>query len=181
VTTVSDPQKPEQVFAPSQDEGPKLGKEPPKPVEGRYTGSTALAPFPMSRLAPQFALVDLAKEIEKADAQMATMTGGKLLLIADQIRHLQETARGLLEKAQKDAELHRARCSFEKKPGSVYHLYREEDGVLWFSLIAPEEWRTCKPEFVATYRLESDMSFTEQSKIAEADQAHASIRGLLAR
>lgn len=171
--------KPEQVFPPTTEEGPKEGKEPPAPIPGRYTGPSALAPYAMSRLAPHYELVNLAHEIEKADAQVATMTGGKLLLIAEQIRALQDKAKELLEKAQADALLHRAKCNFEKRPGGIYHLYREPDGSQWFSLIGPEEWRTGAPDFVGTYRLEADMSFTEASKVESVDAREQAIRALL--
>jgi Protein of unknown function (DUF2452) len=169
---------------PKQDsdaETPVPSREPPPLVEGRYTGTTALAPFPMSRLAPAFQLVDIAREIEKADAQIAIVTGGKLLLIADQIRALQEKAHKLLERAELDAKLHRALCRFEKKVGDVYHLYKEPDDSTWFSLIAPGEWLVHKPTFVGSFRLEADQSFTPLDQIAEQDERQATIRGLLGR
>ncbi len=145
-------------------------KAPPKlPDPGIYDGPAHAAPYGLSRLAPSFSLVDVAGEIEKADSMLATATGGKLGLIAEQIRRLQEQARGLLERAQRDAELHRARCSFEKKPGGVYHLYRKhEDGQRWFSLLAPEEWLRPQPQtYEGTYRLESDMGFTRVDVIED--------------
>ena len=145
-----------------QSEQPRPLTRPPKlPDEGYYAGSTRAAPYALSRMAPSFSLVDVAAEIEKADAMLATTTGGKLGLIADQIRRLQEQARSLLERARRDAELHRARCSFEKKPGGVYHLYLKDDGERWFLLIGPEEWIRPQPQtFEGTYRLEADMAFT---------------------
>ena len=142
---------------------PRPLTHPPKlPDAGRYEGPARAAPYALSRMAPSYALVDVAAEIEKADAMLATVTGGKLGVIADQIRHLQEQARAMLERARRDAELHRARCRFEKKAGGVYHLYRaHEDGRLGFSLLAPEEWLRPQPQtFEGSYRLESDMSFT---------------------
>ncbi|MDB4941725.1 MAG: hypothetical protein JWP97_1259 [Labilithrix sp.] len=145
------------------DEKPiPLAHAPRLPDEGRYQGPARAAPYALSRMAPSFSLVDAAHEIQKADAMLATVTGGKLGVIADQIRHLQEQARTMLERAQRDAELHRARCRFEKRAGGVYHLYRrDDDGVLWFSLMAPEEWLRPQPQtFEGTYRLEADMSFT---------------------
>jgi hypothetical protein len=144
------------------DKPTPLAHPPKLPDPGFYDGPARAAPYGLSRLAPSFSLVNVAVEIEKADAMLATMTGGKLGLIADQIRHLQEQARTLLERAQRDAELHRARCSFEKKPGGVYHLYRmNADGQRWFSLLAPEEWLRPQPQtYEGTYRLEADMGFT---------------------
>ena len=143
---------------------------PPKlPDPGFYDGPARAAPYGLSRLAPSFSLVDVAGEIEKADAMLATTTGGKLGLIANQIRHLQEQARALLERAQRDAELHRARCAFEKKAGGVYHLYRkDDDGQRWFSLLAPEEWLRPQPQtYEGTYRLEGDMGFTRLDVIED--------------
>lgn len=155
---------------------PKPLAHPPKlPDAGRYDGPARAAPYALSRMAPSYALVDVASEIEKADAMLATVTGGKLGVIADQIRHLQEQAHALLERARRDAGLHRARCRFEKKAGGVYHLYRlNADGALWFSLMAPEEWRRPQPQtFEGSYRLESDQSFTRldvpEGGIASAD------------
>jgi hypothetical protein len=89
------------------------------------------------------------------------MTGGKLELIAQQIQALQAEARNILEKAKRDAELHRVSCAFVKKPGGIYHLYKRADGVLWFSRLAPEEWVTPQPQtFEGTYQLELDQSYT---------------------
>lgn len=158
-------------------------EHPPKvPDPGYYEGPARAAPYALSRMAPSFSLVDVAAEIEKADAMLATTTGGKLGLIAEQIRRLQDQARSMLERAQRDAELHRARCSFEKKPGGVYHLYRKDDGERWFSLLAPEEWLRPQPQtFEGTYRLELDMSFTRLDVAAEEPRADLEItRALLA-
>jgi hypothetical protein len=127
----------------------------------RYDGPSHAAPYGLSRLAPAYDLVDVAAQIQKADETLATMTGGKLAVIAEQIGKLQEQARVLLERARRDAELHRACCNFEKKPGRVYHLYRKEDGTMWFSLIGPDEWTSVQPQtYEGSYRLELDMSFT---------------------
>lgn len=162
---------------------------PPRPLEhppqlpdaGVYDGPTRSAPYPLSRMAPSFSLVDVAAEIERADSMLATMTSGKLDLIAGQIRRLQEQARAVLERAQRDAELHRARCSFEKNPGDVYHLYRKHDGERWFSLLAPEEWSRPQPQtFEGSYRLEADMSFTRVDAVDEEPRAEIEmVRALL--
>lgn len=125
----------------------------------RYQGPSNAAPYGLSRLAPAFQLIDLAREIEKADAMVATVTTEKLRLLADQIRSLQATAEAVLEAAKRDALLHRVRCNFEKKPGGVYHLYEDDDGTQWFSLLGPDEWIVRTPKFVASYRLEADQSY----------------------
>lgn len=121
-----------------------------------------LSPFPMSRLAPSFKLVDLAKEIARADDLLAMQTNGKLTLLAEQIRGLQEEARRILQDAKKNLELHKAECSFSKKAGQVYHLYVKSDGRKIFSLLSPAEWGArCPYTFEGAYRLESDMSWTD--------------------
>ncbi len=120
-----------------------------------------LATFPMSRQAPSFELVDLAKEIARADDMLAMQTNGKLNLLAEQIRGLQEEARRILQEAQNNLELHKAECSFSKKAGQVYHLYSKSDGRKIFSLLSPEEWGArCPYLFEGAYRLENDMSWT---------------------
>lgn len=130
-------------------------------VPGRYDGPARAAPYALSRLAPAFDLVDLAREIERADATLANVAEGKLALIAKQMRALKEEAAAILARGRRDAFLHRVACSFEKKIGGVVHLYRRDDGGLWFSLLAPHEWTTKRAQtFVASYRLEPDMSFS---------------------
>lgn len=158
-------------MAERSDDDPKpMEAPPPLPDPGRYDGPTRAAPYALTRTAPSYSLVDVAAEVEKADAMLATVTGGKLTVIAEQIRSLQEKARALLARAHRDAELHRARCNFEKKPGGVYHLYRRANGERWFSLLAPEEWSRppAHQTFEGTYRLEADMGFTRLD-IAEED------------
>ncbi len=151
----------------------------PKPI-ARYEGPARAAPYPLSRMAPAFSLVDAAAEIERADASVATALGGKLGVIAEQIKKLQEQARVLVERAQRDAELHRAKCNFEKKPGGVYHLYEKEDGERWFSMLAPDEWSTPRAQtYRGSYRLEADLSFSRVDVPDEAPPDVEPIRALL--
>jgi len=148
---------------PPDDPPPKPMEEPPPlPDQGRYDGPARAAPYALTRMAPSFSLVDVAAEVEKADAMLATVTGGKLTVIAEQIRNLQDKARTLLARAHRDAELHRVRCNFEKKPGGEYHLYRRASGERWFSLLAPHEWSSppANQTFEGSYRLDMDMGFT---------------------
>lgn len=144
-----------------------MTRPPPEVDPGRYDGPARAAPYPMSRMAPAFDLVNVAAAIQAADQTLATMTSGKLGLIADQIKRLQSEALAILEKAKRDAELHRVSCAFVKQPGGSYHLYRRADGVLWFSRLAPEEWVTPQAQtYEGTYVLELDQSFT---RIDESD------------
>jgi hypothetical protein len=125
-------------------------------------------------------LVDVAAEIQQADHMLGTMTAGKLQVIAEQIRKLQEHARAVLQQAHVDASLHRARCAFCRRPGHVYHLYRGRDGAPYLSMLSPEDWRGAPPDpFEGSFRLEPDMSWTPVERMAERDEAEGAIRKLL--
>jgi Protein of unknown function (DUF2452) len=149
-------------------------------VPSLHTGRDAASPYPMSRMAPAFQLVDLAAEIAKADNMIANVTSGKLFTIAEQIRNLQNRAREVLERAKRDADLHRVLCRFEKKPGEIVHLYREEDGSLNFSLFGPTEWKT-KPRhtFEGSFRLEQDLSFTPLEEVEARERERNDLTKLL--
>ncbi len=124
-----------------------------------------LSPYPISRLAPPYELVDLAKEIARADDMLSVQTNGKLRLLAEQIRGLQEEAQKILLETKRNQELHRAECSFQKKAGQVYHLYKKKNDSLVFSLLSPQDWGERLPyDFIGSFRLESDMSWTAIDK-----------------
>lgn len=130
----------------------------------RHEGPERASPYPVSRLAPVINLVDVAREIQAADAILSVKMTAELAVIADQIKSLQERARAALAAAEVSARLHRAACTFKKRPGHVYHLYRKPSGALYFSMLSPEEWSgRCPDEFEASYRLGVDMTFTKVS------------------
>jgi len=54
------------------------------------------ATYPTSRLSPPFELVELAREIEQADAALGMVVGAQLEVIREQMRALQEKARRVL-------------------------------------------------------------------------------------
>lgn len=127
----------------------------------RHPGPAHSSPYPVSRLAPAHDLVDTAKQIAEADQVIGTVIHGKLSVIAEQIRALQEQARRILDEGRKAASLHRARCSFQKRVGHTYHLYERPDGALYFSMLSPDDWGQHRPHaFVGSFRLEPDMSWT---------------------
>lgn len=149
-------------------------------AKGRHEGPASTSPYPMSRLSAPHDLVNTAREIQQADAVIGAVTGDKLRLIADQIRSLQEQARVVLEQARRDAELHRAECRFHKRPGHVYHLYRDARGRLYLSMLSPNDWNGRPPHtFEGSYRLEADMSFTPADRAAARDAEDAGVRLLL--
>ncbi len=127
-----------------------------------HAGPDHASPYPVSRLAPAFGLVDTAREIEQADGLLTAVVTAELRVIAEQIRGLQEKAKEVLARAERDAALHRAECRFQKAPGRVYHLYEREDGTRVFSMLSPDDWGARAPgAFLGSYRLEADRSFVE--------------------
>jgi hypothetical protein len=120
-------------------------------------------------------LVAVAKEIEQADAWIASTANAKLHGIAAQMRALRDVAEQVLVKAELDAALHRAEAHFKRYPGRVYHLYERGDRTRYWSLLSPEDWQDKMPHtFVGSFRLEADQSFTalgSEAPSAELDQA----------
>jgi hypothetical protein len=124
---------------------------------GGYTGPTHASPYPMSRLAPAYDLVDVAKEIQEADEVLTAVVGDKLSLIAEQIRQLQEQ-------------------------GTVYHLYRRRGGEnrLYFSMLSPADWNGQPPDdFEGSYVLGVDSSFTRAEDAEAARSRTQQARALL--
>jgi hypothetical protein len=144
----------------------------------KHDGPQRSAPYPMSRLAPVHDLVDVAKAIATADSALRNSTSAKLKIIADNIRHLQDQAREVLESAERDAELHRAACGFVKRPGHLYHLYRKADGSSMLSMISPDEWTRCPHEPIGSYRLESDSSWTDAGNTSVRDERDRAVEEL---
>ena len=133
-------------------------------------------------------LVELARSVQQADKFVRATTSGKLQVIVDTIRSLQDQvcvyvcvnscaghsplhhcctqARNILETAKRDSQLHHAACNFTKVPGKMYHLYERSDGSTYFSMLSPRDWgSSCPHVFVGSYRLEHDHSWTEADRI----------------
>ena len=145
----------------------------------KHAGPGRSSPYGISRLAPAIELVDVAREIETADRLVGSVVGGKLEILAKQIRALQEQAREILDDARRDLDLHRARCNFQRRPGQTYHLYRKANGELYFSMLSPVEWGEPPHEFVGSYRLEADLSWTPAEEIPAREAEHAALRKML--
>lgn len=147
-----------------------------------HEGDARSSPYPVNRLAPAFDLVDVAREISQADAMVNTRVSAKLKVIADQIKALQAEARAVLEEARQDQELHRVPCNFQRRPGTVYHLYRRPDGSRYFSLLSPGDWRDSPPhESLGSYLLENDLSWTPAEDIGKDDDTREIVNRLLLR
>ena len=131
----------------------------------KFLGPDRMSPYPVSRLGGPVDLVETATRIAAADDMLSVQAAGKLKLLAEQIEELQDKARKILQETTRNQELHRAQCGFKKIAGNVYHLYRKDDDSLIFSMIGQDEWKragskNCPFEYVGTYRLESDSSWT---------------------
>ena len=146
-----------------------------------HQGPARTSPYPMSRLAPAHDLVDVARQIQQADRTIGTVVTSKLDVIAKQIRALQEEAKDILEGARRDLDLHRAECAFQKRAGTVYHLYERPNETLYFSMLSPDDWGGAPPHaFRGSYRLEADQSWTPADEIdGEARRPEEVVRRLL--
>lgn len=147
----------------------------------RPRGPQAASPYPLSRLSAKHDLIDVAREIQRADAALAAVAGAQLETIAHQIRELQREAARVLEAARRDAELHRTTCRFKKIPGRVYHLYRKPDDERYFSMLSPQDWAGSPPHpYEGSYRLEADMRWSAQDELASRDRTRRELAPLLA-
>jgi hypothetical protein len=138
-----------------------------RPPAGHHRGEAHASPYPVSRLAPPHDLVDVARQIQEADQLLGTVAHARLSTIAAQMAALKAEAARILEETRASLDLHRARCSFVKRPGHVYHAYRR-DTETWLSMIGPDEWGDdVVREHLGTYRLELDQRWTRLDVPAE--------------
>jgi len=116
--------------------------------------------YPLSRLSAPFEPNN--QELARAEAHtlLGTVTSARLRVLYDQIRHLQEEAQRIIIETEDDIRLHNASCRFTKRPGHIYHLYKQEDGNTYFSMLSPDEWGISPHEYAGSYRLERDMTWT---------------------
>lgn len=133
-------------------------------------GLALVSPYHTHRVGDPLDLVALAEQVQKADEFIRANATNKLTVIAEQIQHLQEQARKVLEDAQRDADLHHVACNMVKKPGNIYYLYKRESGQQYFSIISPKEWGTgCPHDFLGAYKLQHDLSWTPYEDIEKQD------------
>jgi len=157
-----------------------MSKQPNKHTGSNHKGDDRTSPYPVSRLAPQVELVDLARQISEADAMVNTRVSAKLKVIADQIKSLQLEAQSVLEEARLDQDLHRAECNFKRIPGKIYHLYQKNNGNTYFSMLSPDDWGGSMPhEYINSYRLENDMSWLPLDRLGEKDDSRELVNRLL--
>nr|XP_038965930.1 uncharacterized protein C1orf50 homolog isoform X1 [Rattus norvegicus] len=110
------------------------------------------------------------RRVLEADEFIRANATNKLTVIAEQIQHLQDQARKVLEDARRDADLHHVACNMVKKPGNIYYLYQRESGQKYFSIISPQEWGAgCPHDFLGAYKLQHDMSWTPYEDVEKQD------------
>lgn len=56
---------------------------------------------------------------------------------------MQKQAENILLEAEQNKKLHHVACNFVKQPGHIYHLYKQESGQFYFSMLSPEVNITC--------------------------------------
>lgn len=133
-------------------------------------GMALVSPYHTHRVGDPLDLVALAEQVQKADEFIRANATNKLTVIAEQIQHLQEQARKVLEDARRDADLHHVACNMVKKPGNIYYLYQRESGQKYFSIISPQEWGAgCPHDFLGAYKLQHDMSWTPYEDVEKQD------------
>lgn len=130
----------------------------------KHQGPRHQTPYPTSRQSPSIDLVELAKEVADADDLLTIQAVGKLRVLAEQIEQIRKKAQVILAETRRNQQLHRAGCRFNKRVGSIYHLYSKSDESLFFSMIGPVEWgnslKNADLRFLGSYRLENDRSWT---------------------
>lgn len=118
------------------------------------------SPYPLSRLSARFEPLDKIQELEQAKKMLGVVAHGKLSIIAEQIKLLQEKAKNIILQAEADMDLHQANCAFEKRVGKTYYLYKRSEEECYFSMLSLEDWNNNPPhEFLGAYQLEPDMSW----------------------
>jgi hypothetical protein len=119
------------------------------------------APHPTSRLAPKFEPINQLEILQESHKLLGTVAHGKLTVIAQQMQALKKQAESIITEAEKNMQLHKVFCLFEKRAGHTYHLY-EKDGEPYFSMLSPKDWRGSPPhKFLGSFRLEADATWTE--------------------
>ena len=92
------------------------------------------------------------------------MQYGKLKYIAKQMEQLKKEAMEILEESHLQHELQNITCKCKKISGTTYHLYNDEKGKQYFSLVSPEEWNgKNKHTFVNSFYYDFDKTFVKQT------------------
>ncbi|RZC31967.1 DUF2452 domain containing protein [Asbolus verrucosus] len=105
-------------------------------------------------------LMTLSEGVSNVNTAVQSNAKNKLEIIGRQMKHLQELMTDVFEETKLSIELHQVACNFVKRPGHLYHLYMRPSGQRYFGMLSPEEWRTPPHEYLGSYVLEPDLSWT---------------------
>jgi len=149
-------------------------------TSGNPSGLQLVNPYQTNKVSDPTDLVELARQVQKADEFVRGTAINKLSVIVDQIRYLQQQARKVLEESHRDNLLHHVACNFKKVPGKIYYLYERPSGQKYFSMLSPNEWgTTCPHKYLGSYRLEADMSWTPAEKVPERTEELALLEKIM--
>lgn len=150
-------------------------------VQPRNASSRAVVSTRNTDKATPDDLVALASQLTMARELVKGRACDRLRGIAQQMEQLQLAAKKVLEEAARDEDLHSVACNMQKQPGRVYHLYRRSDGYRYFSLLAPHEWGCTEKEgeYVGSFRLEFDRSWTDMTQAEEKDRQFAQFQNII--
>ncbi|XP_074027144.1 uncharacterized protein C1orf50 homolog isoform X2 [Leptinotarsa decemlineata] len=105
-------------------------------------------------------LMELDEQLTKANTFTKANATNKLEIIGRQMKNLHELMNEVITETRMNQELNHVACNFVKKPGHTYHLYQRSSGQKYFSMLSPEEWINAPHNFLGSYRLEADHSWT---------------------
>ena len=110
-----------------------------------------------NRLFSMLSLNDDTKLTEVITANYSSY--GQLKLIADQIIHLQEKAKNIIEAAQINDKLQKIELNCKKVCGNFYYHYIDNNGVETLSIISPDEWCLENKKCIGKYLYNYDHLF----------------------
>ncbi|CRL00907.1 CLUMA_CG014157, isoform A [Clunio marinus] len=114
----------------------------------------------------------LIETLKTSETHVKNTALNKLQVIGEQIKFLQKQAHEILSNATKDSDLHKVPCNFVKVPGNIYHLYERPTGDRFWSMISSEEFgENNKNNYLGSYRLEVDRSWTPVDKLQEYSES----------
>lgn len=119
---------------------------------------TSLDKDNVNRLMKSLSIVKLDNDKYEELKRYNTTTISKLQMIAEQIEYLQNSAKNILLISELNKKLHKADCSFSKVMGHIYHFYERENGVIYCSMIGPNEW-TLYHKYFGTFLYDFDSEF----------------------
>ena len=88
------------------------------------------------------------------------MQYGNLKHSAKQMEQLKREAEEVIAESFEQHKLQAVECKSKKISGSTYHLYLDDNGKEYFSIVSPKEWSdSFNHTFVASYYYDFDKSF----------------------